>query len=49
MERIEYKWKIIQYKWKIIQYKWTIIKYKWKKSNIATFDMPWFWKLHIQV
>jgi hypothetical protein len=37
----EYKSKIIQYKLKIIQYKQRIIKYKWKRSNIATFDMPY--------
>jgi hypothetical protein len=34
-----------QYKFKIIQYKWTIIKYKWKRSNIATFDMPYFYAI----
>jgi hypothetical protein len=25
-----------------IEYKWKITKYKWKRSNIATFDMPYF-------
>jgi hypothetical protein len=24
-----------------IVYKWKIIQYKWKRSNIATFDMPY--------
>jgi hypothetical protein len=39
MENIEYKWKIVQYKWKIL-------KYKWKRSNIATFDMPYYCNAH---
>ena len=35
------KWKIIQCKWKIIACKWKIIQCKWKRSNSATFHMPY--------
>ena len=39
---------IIQYTWVLIQYKYAIIQCKWeKKSNIATFDMPYIPALYI--